>query len=257
MLTSRWPLRVAVMCSHRAPGLVHVLNRDANRGRLYEIVCCLTSEPTFAEEVRVERRAIPIASHPIRDFYEWRGLPLSDSEVRREYDERTVRKLAAYRPDVVLLSGYLYLLTRPMLDAFPGCILNIHHSDLLARRSDGAPKYPGLRAVRDAILAGEAETRVCSHVVTADLDAGPLVVRSWAFPVPDVARWAVLRQASDILRAVTFAQTEWMMRAAWGPVMARSLESLARGTLDQPIELMDDGTVNPLEGDPAVRELAS
>ncbi len=246
-----------MLCSRRAPGLVHLLNRDRNRGRLYDIVCCVTSGTTFAEEVRVERRGIPTVPHPLHAFYRVQGKPLGDLDTRREYDERLERKLAPFRPDLVLLSGYLYLLTEPMLEAFAGRLINIHHADLLERHPDGAPRYPGLHAVRDAILAGERETRVCSHVVTATLDAGPLVARSWPFPVPDIARWATLRQASDILRAIAFAQTEWMLRSAWGPVMMRSLESVAHGAGDQPIELLDDGTVQPLAPEPALQELAS
>jgi folate-dependent phosphoribosylglycinamide formyltransferase PurN len=257
MLTTRAPLRVAVLCSHRVPGLVHVLNRDRHRGRLYEIVCCLTSEGTFAEEIRVERRGIPIASHPIRPFYALRGSPVTDLAARVEYDERTARRLSAYRPDFVLLSGYQYLLTGPMLEAFPARILNVHSADLLARRSDGAPRYPGLHAVRDAILAGEAETRVSSHVVTASTNSGPVVARSWTFTVPEVARWAVLRQASDVLRAITFAQAEWMMRAAWGPIIARTLESAARGAHGDAVELLDDGAVQVIGAEPAMQELAS
>lgn len=250
-MTLRAPLRVAVLCSRRAPGLVHVLGRDRNRGSLYDIVCVLTSDSTFAEEVRVERRGIPTLAHPIQPFYELMGRPVSDLDVRRRYDERTVRKLAPYKPDVVVLSSYLYLLTGPMLDAFPERIVNIHHADLLARRPDGRPRYPGLRAVRDAILAGETETRASAHLVDAEPDHGRLLLRSWAFPVPEVARWAALRQASDVLRAVAFAQTEWMLRSAWGPMMARSIEMMARGDASEPIELMEDGTLRPM------RELAA
>jgi folate-dependent phosphoribosylglycinamide formyltransferase PurN len=256
MLSQRSLLRVAVLCSHRAPGLVHVLTRDRGRGRLYEIVCCVTSEATFAEQIRVERRGIPTASHGIRRFYDVRGADLHDMSTRREFDARLARKLASYRPDVVLLSGYVYRLTDPMLDAFPGRILNVHPSDLLARHEDGRPRYPGLHAVHDAILAGERETRVCAHIVTSQLDGGPLLARSWPFPVPEVARWAVVRQASDILRAISFAQAEWMMRAAWGPIVVRTLERLARGAHEEPVELLDDGTLQPLLTEPA-RELAS
>lgn len=234
-----------------------MLNRDRNRGRLYEIVCCLTSEATFSEEVRVERRGIPIVSHPIRPFYELRGVAITDLLARAEYDERTVRRLAAHGPDFVLLSGYQYLLSGPMLDAFPGRIVNVHCADLLARQSDGAPRYRGLRAVHDAILGGEIQTRTCSHVVTGQVNDGPLVARSWKFPVPEIARWAVLRQASDVLRAVTFAQAEWMKRAAWGPIIARTLESVARGSHRDAVELMDDGTVQVIGSEPAIQELAS
>jgi phosphoribosylglycinamide formyltransferase-1 len=246
-------LRVAILCSRRAPGLVHLLNRDQHRGQSYEIVACLTSEPTFAEEVRVERRGIPTLPHPIQSFYALRGRPLNDLETRREYDDRTARKLKAFNPDLVVLTSYTYVLTEPMLDAFPNRIVNLHHADLTVRRPDGAPKYPGLRAVRDAILAGETETRASAHVVTAALDAGPVLLRSWAFPVPDVARWALARQASDVLRAVAYAQTEWMLRSAWGPMLVRTLQLIANETPGAPYELFENGTVCPVD----VRELVA
>ena len=73
-------LRVAVLCSHRAPGLLHLLNADPDRGRAYDIVCCVTSETTFAEEVRVERRGVPTRSHDIRAFYDARRAPLGSRD---------------------------------------------------------------------------------------------------------------------------------------------------------------------------------
>jgi phosphoribosylglycinamide formyltransferase-1 len=240
------PLRVAILCSHRAPGLVHVLNRDKNRGTSYDIVACLSSEATFAEEVRVERRGIPTVPHPIQPFYAFQGRPLQDLDTRRAYDERTARKLKAFSPDLIVLTAYTYVLTEPMLEAFPGRIVNLHHADLLARRPDGGPRYPGLRAVRDAILAGERETRVSAHFVTAPVDAGPVLLRSWPFPVPDVARWAMARQASDVLRAVAFAQTEWMLRSAWGPMLVRTLRLITQDAPPGPYDLLEDGTLLPV-----------
>jgi folate-dependent phosphoribosylglycinamide formyltransferase PurN len=246
LMIPRAPLRVAVLCSHRAPGLVHVLGRDRNRGTLYEVVCCLTSETTFAEAVRVERRGIPILPHSLRAFYALNGREIADRDLRREYDERTVRKLAPFKPDLVVLSGYGYLLTGPMLDEFPGRIVNVHPGDLLDRRPDGRPRYSGPRAVRDAIVAGEPATRASSHLVDSELEGGPVLLRSWPFPVPEVARWATLRQASDVLRAATFAQTEWMLRSVWGPMIARSIEIVAEGGVPEPLELIEDGTMRPL-----------
>jgi hypothetical protein len=59
----RRPLRVALLCSHRAPGLLYLLNHCPDRGVTYEIVCCLTSERTFAEESRIERREMRATVH--------------------------------------------------------------------------------------------------------------------------------------------------------------------------------------------------
>ena len=111
-----------------------------------------------------------------------------------------------------------------MLEAFDGRIINVHHSDLLRRTPEGRARYPGLRAVRDAIRAGERETRATAHVVTAQLDEGPVLVQSSAYPVPPVAAWAREREDWDLLKAVVWAHQEWMLRDAWGPLLAGALE---------------------------------
>lgn len=229
MLTDSRPLRIAVLCSHRAPGLLHLLNRDPRRGVAYDIVCCVTSEEAFGEQAAVERRGVPCLPHPIASFAARRGVKRGDRAARVDYDRGMVERLQPYRPDLVLLDGYLLLLTGPMLDAYGGRIVNLHHSDLAARKADGSVRYPGLRAVRDAILAGEAETRASAHVVTATLDDGPLLLRSWAFPVPPVAAWACEHGAQDVLKSAIWAHQEWMLREAWGPMLAGVLELAAIG----------------------------
>jgi phosphoribosylglycinamide formyltransferase-1 len=135
-------------------------------------------------------------------------------------------------PDLVVLAGYLYVLTAPMLDAFPGRIVNVHHSDLVSQDREGRPRYPGLRAVHAALLAGERETRATAHFVTERLDDGPLLLRSPAFPVADLARDAVRWGAAEMFKAYAFAHQEWMLRAAWGPLLARSIELIACGRVE-------------------------
>jgi folate-dependent phosphoribosylglycinamide formyltransferase PurN len=222
------PLRVAVLCSGRAPGLVHLLNRDPRRGQAYEIVCCVTSDDTFAEEVRVERRGVPCVAHPFARFCRESGAARGDLDARARYDRETAALLEPHHPDLILLAGYLLLLTGPMLAAYPGRIVNVHHADLLARTADGAVRYPGLRAVRDAFLAGEAGTRATAHIVTERLDDGPVLVRSWEFPAPPVVRWALDHDAMDVIRAAAWAHTEWMLRDAWGPMLSAATDVAVR-----------------------------
>jgi phosphoribosylglycinamide formyltransferase 1 len=233
------PLRVAVLCSQRAPGLVHLLNADPRRGTEFEVVCCLTSNETFAEEVRVERRGVPCVAHPVREFYRERNARLPDLQTRVDYDTVTLQLLAPHRPDLLILAGYLLVLTEPVLETFEGRILNVHHSDLAQRDASGGPRYPGLRAVRDALFAGERETRATVHVVTPRLDDGPVLLRSWPFPVPEIARWALENGAPDALRAYAWAHQEWMLRTAWGPLLSRAIELAATGmaTPDAPLEM--------------------
>jgi folate-dependent phosphoribosylglycinamide formyltransferase PurN len=255
MLTALRPLRIAVLCSGRAPGLLPLLNRDARRGAAYDVVCCLTSEETFVEQPGVERRGIPVVSHPVAGFCQRRGVTRFDRLVRPDYDLATVAILERYHPDLVLLDGYLLLLTGPMLEAYAGRLLNVHHSDLAVRNRDGSVRYPGLRAVRDAILAGESETRASAHVVTAALDDGPVLLRSWPFPVAPVAAWAREHGAADLLKSAIWAHQEWMLREAWAPMMAAALELAAlgiqgpRGAIDHAATgrwtLSRDGSVTP------------
>ena len=81
--------------------------------------------------------------------------------------------------------------------------------------------------MRDAILAGEFETRSTLHVVTDHLDDGPSLIRSQAFPVAEAALWARAAGAPDVLRRAIWVHQEWMLRAAFGPLMEAGLDRLA------------------------------
>ena len=235
-------MRVAVLCSGRAPGLLHLLNRDPRRGVAYEIVCCVTSEETFTEHVKVERRGIPCIPHPIDAFCAARGARRTNRGLRPDYDRATISLLRDYQPDLLLLDGYLLLLTAPMLDEYSGRIVNLHHSDVSLKNGDGSVRYPGLRAVRDAILGGESETRASAHLVTARLDDGPMLLRSWAFPVPPVIGWACAHDALDVLKPTMWAHQEWMLREAWGPMMSAVIELAALG-MERPGSAIDPARV--------------
>lgn len=71
--------------------------------------------------------------------------------------------------DFVCLAGFMRLVKQPMLDRFPGRILNIHPSLL--------PAFPGLEAWRQALEAGVPETGCTVHLVDAGMDSGPIVMQ--------------------------------------------------------------------------------
>jgi folate-dependent phosphoribosylglycinamide formyltransferase PurN len=233
MLNAHRPLRVAVLCSHRAPGLLYLLNRAPERGEAFEVVCCVTSEQTFAEEVRVERRGIPTLVHPIRRFHEARGVALyRNPNVRAEYDAATLKLIEPYFADVMLLDGYLYLVTAPILRGFPSRVVNLHYSDLTLRLPDGGPKFPGIRAVSDALAEGCAETRATVHVVDETAGGGAPIVRSWPFPVSPLVADLQALGAPDVLKAYAYAHQQWMMRTVSGPLTAAALRLVATGAVD-------------------------
>jgi len=233
MLRPHRPLRVAVLCSHRAPGLLYLLNRAADRGATFEVACVVSSEPTFAEEVRVERRGIPTLAHPIRAFYEGNDPSLVHGlRVRAAYDRATADLLEPFMPDILLLDGYGYLVTAPLLTAFPSHILGLQFGDLTIRHMDGPPMFSGPHAVRDAILAGCGETRATVHIVAERTDAGSPIVRSWPFPVSPLVEALQSQAARDAIDAYIFAHQQWMTRTVPGPLMAAALRLIATGAVD-------------------------
>ena len=216
-------LRVALLCSRRAPGLCFLLREDPHRGRLYDLVCCLSSEEESEAREDAERDGLPFLSHSIARFSARRGTKRTDLAARVDYDRETLALLTPFEPDLLVLSSYLLIVTAPLLNAFPGRIVNVHHADLTKR-----PRYVGLRAVRDAVFAGETETRATAHLVTERLDEGPILCLSEPFPVSPLVQDAIEWGATDILKAYAYAHQEWMIRSAWGPLLS---EAIARAAL--------------------------
>ena len=95
---------------------------------------------------------------------------------RDAYDRALVEALVERRVDLVCLAGFMRLVGAPLLEAFPGRILNIHPSLL--------PAFPGLDAQRQALVHGVRVSGATVHLVTSELDGGPIVVQA-AVPVLD------------------------------------------------------------------------
>jgi hypothetical protein len=174
---------------------------------------------------------VPTTVHDAGLFHAARGARLSDRRARRAYDQETVAMLSPHRPDLVVLSSYLLVLSEPMLTAFAGRIVNVHDSDLTVVGRDGTPRWRGLRSTRDAIADGARETRSTVHLVTAEVDMGPALVRSDPFPVPPLVGHARAWGRKDIVNAYAYAHREWMMRAAWGELLDRAARMFARGEI--------------------------
>jgi phosphoribosylglycinamide formyltransferase 1 len=93
---------------------------------------------------------------------------------RDDYDAALARELLDRQVDLVCLAGFMRLVGRPLIDAFPNRILNIHPSLL--------PAFPGLAAQQQALQHGVRISGATVHLVTAELDGGPIVVQA-AVPV--------------------------------------------------------------------------
>jgi phosphoribosylglycinamide formyltransferase-1 len=101
------------------------------------------------------------------------AFPTAEFDSRERRDEEQAEWLAERGVELVVLAGYMQLLTPPFLDRFPERIVNVHPSLL--------PEFPGVGAVEAALAAGVETTGVTVHLVDEGLDTGPVLRQE---PVP-------------------------------------------------------------------------
>ena len=95
---------------------------------------------------------------------------------RDERDLVMATWLEEHGVELVVLAGYMHLLTKPFLDRFPRRIVNVHPSLL--------PAFPGAHAIADALAAGVETTGVTVHYVDEDLDTGDVIRQEDVFVEP-------------------------------------------------------------------------
>ena len=88
---------------------------------------------------------------------------------RDEFDQEIAKQLKLRNIGLVCLAGFMRLVGAPLIETFPNAILNIHPSLL--------PAFPGLNAQKKAFEHGVKVSGVTVHIVTKDLDAGPIVLQ--------------------------------------------------------------------------------
>ncbi|MES2150334.1 MAG: phosphoribosylglycinamide formyltransferase [Pseudomonadota bacterium] len=108
-------------------------------------------------------------------FAQANGIPTAvvanqDFSSRADFDAELQRVIDQFAPDLVLLAGFMRILTAPFVEHYAGRMLNIHPSLL--------PSFPGLRTHRQALEAGVSEHGATVHFVTAELDHGPAVAQA-------------------------------------------------------------------------------
>lgn len=98
------------------------------------------------------------------------ALSASQFASREAFDRELVQEIDAYAPDVVVLAGYMRILSPAFVAHYAGRLLNIHPSLL--------PKYPGLNTHRQVLDNGDEEHGTSVHFVTDELDGGPVILQA-------------------------------------------------------------------------------
>ena len=157
---------LVILISGRGSNMVAIADACAAEGWDARIAAVISNRPDAAglDHARALGIATAIVNH--RDF-----------DGREAFDAALAQVIDGFAPDVVLLAGFMRILTPGFVQHYAGRMLNIHPSLL--------PAFPGLHTHRRAIEAGCKLAGTTVHVVTAELDHGPIVAQAVVAVRPD------------------------------------------------------------------------
>lgn len=189
------PRRVAILISGGGSNMVQLV-RSMTGDHPARAVLVASNDPAAAGLVRAAEMGVPTAAVDHRPF----------GRDRAAFETALLEPLLAAKPDIVCLAGFMRILTPDFVARFSGRMLNIHPSLL--------PKYPGLNTHARALAAGDTQAGATVHLVTPELDCGPILGQA-SVPVqpgdtPDSLAARVLTAEHRLYPAVLrrFAQGE-------------------------------------------------
>lgn len=151
--------KIVVLVSGNGSNLQAIIDACQSNQINGKVVAVISNQPNVYSLIRAKQANIP--SHVInhKAFIS-----------REEFDDKVQQQIDCYQPDLIVLAGYMRILTTDFVQHYAGKMLNIHPSLL--------PKYPGLHTHRRAIEAGDKEHGTTVHFVTEDLDGGPIILQA-------------------------------------------------------------------------------
>jgi len=131
----------------------------------------------------------------------------SDFPDRPTWDAAVARTAAAFEPDLIVCGGFMRLLGAPVLEAFPGRIVNAHPALL--------PAFPGAKAVRDAIAAGVKVTGCTVMLVDEGVDTGPILAQRAVDVHEDDTEDTLHERIKAVERELVIATIGTMVQSGW------------------------------------------
>ena len=157
------PIRVGVMASGNGSNFEALATAIRDRRINAEIALLVVNNPGCGAQHRAERLGIP-----------WQLFNHRDYDSRTALDRDLVDRFRTAEVEGIVMAGWMRIVTGELIKAFPDRLINIHPSLL--------PSFRGLDGVGQALKAGVRLAGCTVHLVTEDLDAGPILVQA-AVPV--------------------------------------------------------------------------
>jgi phosphoribosylglycinamide formyltransferase-1 len=150
---------IVILISGRGSNMEAVVSAAQSEGWPARIAAVISNRPDAAGLAFAQARGIATAVVPSKEFAS-----------RVEFDAALRQEIDRFAPDLVVLAGFMRILTAPFVEHYAGRMLNIHPSLL--------PAFPGLATHRQALDSGVAEHGATVHFVTAELDHGPVIAQA-------------------------------------------------------------------------------
>ncbi|UVW27993.1 phosphoribosylglycinamide formyltransferase [Massilia sp. H6] len=150
---------IVILISGRGSNMEAVVRAAENEGWPARIAAVISNKPQAQGLEFARARGIPTAVVASKEF-----------SSRVEFDAALQEVIDRFAPDLVVLAGFMRILTASFVEHYAGRMLNIHPSLL--------PLFPGLGTHRQALESGAAEHGATVHFVTAELDHGPVVAQA-------------------------------------------------------------------------------
>lgn len=151
--------RLVVLISGNGSNLQALIDACDRNDIRADIACVISNKPNVFGLERADTADIATLVIDHRDY-----------ATRESFDAELMRAIDAHAPDLVVLAGFMRILTTDFVLHYRGRLINIHPSLL--------PKYPGLHTHRRALEAKDAEHGATVHFVTEELDGGPAIVQA-------------------------------------------------------------------------------
>lgn len=187
------PLPIVILISGRGSNMKAIAER-AIFGALPVRVCAVISDKLDAPGLGVAS-ALGLNT---------RVLSPREYSSRENYDRALAELVASFTPGLVVLAGFMRILTPSFIDRFVGRILNIHPSLL--------PKYRGLHTHRRVLEAKECEHGVSVHFVTLELDGGPVIIQSCIDVKPDDTEETLSARVQQQEHSIYTQAIDWFAR---------------------------------------------
>lgn len=158
VLNKNKPLPIVILVSGGGSNLQSIIDRIADNTLNARICAVISNKPDAYGIERAKKAEIPteVIDH-------------SQYDSRESFDAELTRCIEKYQPELIILAGFMRILTDDFVNHFYGKMINIHPSLL--------PKYRGLYTHKRALEAGNSEHGLSIHYVSAELDGGPVILQ--------------------------------------------------------------------------------